>query len=768
MANKVQVNLNGTIVTIIGEETNEYINKIVGYFDEKVVAMREYDVYKTLDRNIITGLITINIVDELFKLRDTHKKASETLEELSSKVKSFDDKNKELVSKKSENENELERVKGENKNLQKNIDTLNEEKQYYDSKFLDFQKIVENLRAENTALELSKKELLFNNSEISRLKMSLQNHTSVSAEKEKIITSLATKIKELENNEKTLQNNISVFKNRLNITEKECEDYLDKITTLQTENLNTKNSYEEKLRNFKIEYDIIKKTKNELEGFISTLEQKNELLKKNYSDNSNLEIQIEKALNEKNAVLDRVDELNEKINAMENDFQLRAENKERQVNILKAESDKIKSENLRLVEQLNAIKTKKDNFENDYSVSIKNKEQQIDILKNQLEISKNQIATLEIENNAATTNLDKVKKYNTDLENDLNTVVVKKQKEINDLKVTIEKVTAEMNVMKNEYFDMQKITNDAEENKKNVEDSFNDEIEKIKTQHENEIVMLTSSFNKEKNAEFKTISEIHAKELLALKNKIANKEAETSQVLDEKQKVYENLTKVENRLSTTLLEKSEVEQKLNSILDNKSPLKSGEENYEVSFYDMLDSVLQNGNYDPLKTVTSLQESVINNVLPEEILDDKEEQTEVTEYTYNQNDNEYFKQISDNQEEDEQKEPSIEIKENSLVENKKTHENSAVINFSNPVIEISMNNKVEPEQVKEYVFGEMLLTEEFIAGESVPEEPINRQPINEEVADVKFNSLEDEMLLLAKEIESEMDPNSRFKKVRRKK
>jgi cell division protein ZapA len=88
--NEVQVIIDGKVLTMSGFESNEYLQKLANYINNKI------DSFKHSGKDIQHRLIEINIADEYFKARD---KAARLGEEIKIKENELYDMKHDLINK---------------------------------------------------------------------------------------------------------------------------------------------------------------------------------------------------------------------------------------------------------------------------------------------------------------------------------------------------------------------------------------------------------------------------------------------------------------------------------------------------------------------------------------------------------------------------------------------------------------------------------------------------------------------------------------------
>jgi cell division protein ZapA len=65
--NRVQVNINGEIITLVSSENEEYVKQLAAYIDTKINEITNVSVQANIRPNLRNLLAALNIADELFK-----------------------------------------------------------------------------------------------------------------------------------------------------------------------------------------------------------------------------------------------------------------------------------------------------------------------------------------------------------------------------------------------------------------------------------------------------------------------------------------------------------------------------------------------------------------------------------------------------------------------------------------------------------------------------------------------------------------------------
>lgn len=112
--NDTEVIINGKIYTLSGYESEEYLQKVASYINNKISDFKNVDGYTRLNVDMQRTLLELNIADDYFKA----KKQADSIEgELDSKDKQLYDVKHELIAA----QIQLEALEKENASLQKQL-----------------------------------------------------------------------------------------------------------------------------------------------------------------------------------------------------------------------------------------------------------------------------------------------------------------------------------------------------------------------------------------------------------------------------------------------------------------------------------------------------------------------------------------------------------------------------------------------------------------------------------------------------------------------
>ena len=141
--NNVQVVINGQVITVAGDESSEYMQKVAAYLNDKIETLKNTDTYRKQTREYQELLLSLNLSDDYFKV-----------------VHELDKKEKELA----ENEKKLYDVKHDSIELQIQLEEVKKQNVEYEKKFAslgkkeDTEKKYEELRKQFEQLQQTQKQ----------------------------------------------------------------------------------------------------------------------------------------------------------------------------------------------------------------------------------------------------------------------------------------------------------------------------------------------------------------------------------------------------------------------------------------------------------------------------------------------------------------------------------------------------------------------------------------------------------------------------------
>lgn len=79
--NKIEVFIGGKVYKILGEESEEYLQKVARYIDKKMQEVTNTDRPTVVSNSVIAILTAINVADDYFKMKDKHELLSNNLQQ---------------------------------------------------------------------------------------------------------------------------------------------------------------------------------------------------------------------------------------------------------------------------------------------------------------------------------------------------------------------------------------------------------------------------------------------------------------------------------------------------------------------------------------------------------------------------------------------------------------------------------------------------------------------------------------------------------------
>ena len=125
--NDTEVIINGKIYTLSGYESEEYLQKVASYINNKITVLKQDDGYKRQSTDVQRTLLELNIADDYFKAK---KQADSIDNDLESKDKQLYDVKHELIAAQIKNESlekETDSLKEKVNELEKTIIRLETE-----------------------------------------------------------------------------------------------------------------------------------------------------------------------------------------------------------------------------------------------------------------------------------------------------------------------------------------------------------------------------------------------------------------------------------------------------------------------------------------------------------------------------------------------------------------------------------------------------------------------------------------------------------------
>ncbi len=74
---KMEVIIDGKVYTLAGEESEEYMQRVASYVNNKIHEMKQTQNYKKLNKDLQAILLALNISDDLYKTKEVLKLVKE-------------------------------------------------------------------------------------------------------------------------------------------------------------------------------------------------------------------------------------------------------------------------------------------------------------------------------------------------------------------------------------------------------------------------------------------------------------------------------------------------------------------------------------------------------------------------------------------------------------------------------------------------------------------------------------------------------------------
>lgn len=87
--NATKVTIGGKTYTLSGNESEEYLQEVASYLNEKIAQLRSDDDYRTVPLDMRNVLLQLNLADDYFKARAEIRGLQKTLEEREQELADF-------------------------------------------------------------------------------------------------------------------------------------------------------------------------------------------------------------------------------------------------------------------------------------------------------------------------------------------------------------------------------------------------------------------------------------------------------------------------------------------------------------------------------------------------------------------------------------------------------------------------------------------------------------------------------------------------------
>lgn len=120
--NNTKVLINGTVYTLSGQESEEYIQKVALYINHKMDELKQSDNGQQLNTRLLNVLLSLNIADELFKERNRIEALKEHYLSHDERVQSLNDQISNLELEKQQLQVKIKGLEEEVLNYKKELD----------------------------------------------------------------------------------------------------------------------------------------------------------------------------------------------------------------------------------------------------------------------------------------------------------------------------------------------------------------------------------------------------------------------------------------------------------------------------------------------------------------------------------------------------------------------------------------------------------------------------------------------------------------------
>lgn len=94
---KMEVIIDGKVYTLSGDESEEYMQRIASYVNNKIQELKEVPSYKKLNKDLQSILLALNISDDLYKTKEVLKTMKD---EYDKKDKEIYERNQDILTEK--------------------------------------------------------------------------------------------------------------------------------------------------------------------------------------------------------------------------------------------------------------------------------------------------------------------------------------------------------------------------------------------------------------------------------------------------------------------------------------------------------------------------------------------------------------------------------------------------------------------------------------------------------------------------------------------
>lgn len=110
-ANNTKVLIGGNVYTLSGEESEEYIQRVALYINNKLDEIQQTENAKQLNTRLLSVLLDINIADDYFKAKETINELTQLIDSKDKTIETLNKENESLLKNKADMHDEITKLK---------------------------------------------------------------------------------------------------------------------------------------------------------------------------------------------------------------------------------------------------------------------------------------------------------------------------------------------------------------------------------------------------------------------------------------------------------------------------------------------------------------------------------------------------------------------------------------------------------------------------------------------------------------------------------
>jgi len=126
MKNKINVVIDGKVISLRSDESAEHMQKVAVYVDQKIAELKGKNLSAVVDERVRSILIAINLSDDYFKIKDKHTVLESEAKKLERTAAKHEKENIELAKRLAKTQAELEKVNTEFEEFLRDFDNKEE------------------------------------------------------------------------------------------------------------------------------------------------------------------------------------------------------------------------------------------------------------------------------------------------------------------------------------------------------------------------------------------------------------------------------------------------------------------------------------------------------------------------------------------------------------------------------------------------------------------------------------------------------------------